>query len=102
MTMMVMMMKMLVMMVMSVIRWMELLWWVEVLMASFYLQRCSLGLAGIDGGLIGCRWDLWEQKRFSCSVLEAKTCFPEKQLNWEALLLSLPVQLQGNPTDPET
>lgn len=42
---------------------------------SLYLQRCSLGLAGVDGGLIGRRWDLWEQQLFSSSVLEAKTCF---------------------------
>lgn len=37
----------------------------EVPMVSLYLQRCSLGLAGINGGLVGGCWDLWEANTFS-------------------------------------
>lgn len=37
----------------------------EVLMVTLYLQRCSLGLAGINGGLVGGCWDLWEANMFS-------------------------------------
>lgn len=41
----------------------------ETLTESFYLQRRSLGLAGVDGGLIGGHWDLWEEEVFSlCKV----------------------------------
>lgn len=31
----------------------------------FYLQRCSFGLAGVNGGLVGCYWDLREGEKFS-------------------------------------
>ena len=37
---------------------------------SFYLEWCSLCLAGINCSLIRCRWDLWEEGLFSlCQVL---------------------------------
>lgn len=35
------------------------------MMVTLYLQRCSLGLAGINGGLVGGCWDLWEANTFS-------------------------------------
>lgn len=30
----------------------------------FYLQQCSFSLAGVNGGLVGCYWDL-EGEKFS-------------------------------------
>lgn len=62
------MMKMVVMMVMLVmVGWVEVPWWVEVPAVSLYLQWGRLGLAGVDGGLVGRGRDLWEHNWFSSS-----------------------------------
>lgn len=62
---------------------------------NFYLERRSLGLAGINRSLIGCRWDLEEEELFRfCQVILRSAVSA-----WKLYLLQL---LKYNPHTENT